>query len=242
MVHALRSGPRWSGRQGDRSVRVRGRRHGRLWHGRLRRGPPLPGVDPPDDRPRAGRRAWTATALTAYTGFDPTADSLHVGHLLQVCTLRRLQEAGHRPIAVAGGGTGFVGDPGGKSEERSLLTEEQLEANLAGIHGQLARFVEFGGAGGDGRGPAGQQRRLAEADGRCSPSCATWASTSPSTRWWPRTRSGPGCPGPTRASPTPSSATCCSRPTTSCSSSTTSAAPCRSAGATSGATSPWASS
>ena len=86
--------------------------------------------------------------MTGYTGFDPTADSLHVGHLLQVCTLRRLQEAGHRPIAVAGGGTGFVGDPGGKSEERSLLTEEQLEANLAGIHGQLAKFVEFGTASG----------------------------------------------------------------------------------------------
>jgi tyrosyl-tRNA synthetase len=88
--------------------------------------------------------------LTAYSGFDPTADSLHVGHLLQVCTLRRLQEAGHRPIALAGGGTGFVGDPGGKSEERSLLSEEQLAANLAGIHAQLARFVEFGGTGGAG--------------------------------------------------------------------------------------------
>ncbi|HEY4929172.1 MAG TPA: tyrosine--tRNA ligase [Acidimicrobiales bacterium] len=86
--------------------------------------------------------------MTGYTGFDPTADSLHVGHLLQVCTLRRLQQAGHRPIAVAGGGTGFVGDPGGKSEERSLLTEEQLQANLAGIHGQLAKFVEFGQVGG----------------------------------------------------------------------------------------------
>ena len=90
------------------------------------------------------------SVLTAYSGFDPTADSLHVGHLLQVCTLRRLQEAGHRPIAVAGGGTGFVGDPGGKSEERSLLTEEQLAANLAGIHAQLARFVEFGGGGASG--------------------------------------------------------------------------------------------
>jgi len=82
--------------------------------------------------------------MTGYSGFDPTADSLHVGHLLQVCTLRRLQEAGHRPIALAGGGTGFVGDPGGKSAERSQLTDEQLEANLAGIHRQLARFVEFG--------------------------------------------------------------------------------------------------
>jgi tyrosyl-tRNA synthetase len=85
--------------------------------------------------------------LTAYTGFDPTADSLHVGHLLQMCNLRRLQLAGHRPIAVAGGGTGFVGDPGGKSEERTLLTEEQLAANLVGIHGQLERFIEFGGDG-----------------------------------------------------------------------------------------------
>jgi tyrosyl-tRNA synthetase len=81
--------------------------------------------------------------LTAYTGFDPTADSLHVGHLLQMCTLRRLQEAGHRPIAVAGGGTGLIGDPGGKSEERSLLSEEVLEANLVGIRAQLARFVDF---------------------------------------------------------------------------------------------------
>jgi tyrosyl-tRNA synthetase len=89
--------------------------------------------------------------LTAYTGFDPTADSLHVGSLLQLCNLRRLQEAGHRPIAVAGGGTGFVGDPGGKSEERSLLTDDQLSANLAGIHAQLARFVEFdGGSAGSG--------------------------------------------------------------------------------------------
>ncbi len=86
--------------------------------------------------------------ITAYTGFDPTADSLHVGSLLQMCTLRRFQMAGHRPIALAGGGTGFVGDPGGKSEERSLLTEEQLESNLAGIQRQLARFVEFDRGGG----------------------------------------------------------------------------------------------
>jgi tyrosyl-tRNA synthetase len=85
-----------------------------------------------------------ADRLTAYAGFDPTADSLHVGHLLQVCALRRLQLAGHRPIAVAGGGTGFIGDPGGKSEERTLLSEEALRANLAGIHGQLTRFVDFG--------------------------------------------------------------------------------------------------
>jgi tyrosyl-tRNA synthetase len=81
--------------------------------------------------------------LTVYSGFDPTADSLHVGHLLQVCNLRRLQLAGHRPIALAGGGTGFIGDPGGKSEERSLLSEAALHANLDGIRGQLERFLDF---------------------------------------------------------------------------------------------------
>src|ERR1700689_3026605 len=64
--------------------------------------------------------------FTLYIGFDPTADSLHVGSLLQVLMLRRLQEAGHRPIALAGGGTGAIGDPGGKTEERALLTPEQL--------------------------------------------------------------------------------------------------------------------
>jgi tyrosyl-tRNA synthetase len=87
--------------------------------------------------------------LTAYSGFDPTADSLHVGNLLQLCTLRRLQEAGHRPMAVAGGGTGFIGDPGGRTEERSLLSEEQLAANLAGIRSQLGRFLDFGSDAGE---------------------------------------------------------------------------------------------
>jgi len=90
--------------------------------------------------------------LTVYSGFDPTADSLHVGHLLQVCTLRRLQLAGHRPIALAGGGTGFVGDPGGKSEERSLLSHQELLANLEGIRGQLERFLDFGDRA-EGAGP-----------------------------------------------------------------------------------------
>jgi tyrosyl-tRNA synthetase len=88
-----------------------------------------------------------AGPMTGYAGFDPSADSLTVGHLLQMCTLRRLQDAGHRPIAVAGGGTGFIGDPGGKSEERSLLTAEQLEANLEGIRSQLARFIDVGTVG-----------------------------------------------------------------------------------------------
>ena len=83
--------------------------------------------------------------LTAYIGFDPTADSLHVGNLLQICNLRRLQLAGHRPIALAGGGTGMVGDPGGRTSERSLLTPQVLEANLAAIRTQLGRFLDFEG-------------------------------------------------------------------------------------------------
>ncbi|MDP9072346.1 MAG: tyrosine--tRNA ligase [Actinomycetota bacterium] len=81
--------------------------------------------------------------LTVYVGFDPTASSLGLGNLLQLCTLRRLQQAGHRPVALAGGGTGMIGDPGGKSEERPLLDAEQLRANLAGIRSQLERFLDF---------------------------------------------------------------------------------------------------
>ena len=81
--------------------------------------------------------------LTVYIGFDPTADSLHVGHLLQVCNLRRMQEAGHRPIVLAGGGTGLIGDPGGKSEERNLLSPETLAANLDGLRTQLGRYLDF---------------------------------------------------------------------------------------------------
>jgi len=80
---------------------------------------------------------------TLYIGFDPTASSLHVGNLLQLCTLRRFQLAGHRPIALAGGGTGMIGDPGGRDEERQLLDDDQLAENLAGITAQLERFLDF---------------------------------------------------------------------------------------------------
>ncbi|HMK62211.1 MAG TPA: tyrosine--tRNA ligase, partial [Acidimicrobiales bacterium] len=90
--------------------------------------------------------AFQRGPLTAYIGFDPTNDSLQVGNLLQLCMLRRLQLAGHRPIFLAGGGTGMIGDPGGKSEERALLTEEQLQANLRGIQPQLERFVDMEGS------------------------------------------------------------------------------------------------
>jgi tyrosyl-tRNA synthetase len=85
-------------------------------------------------------------SVTTYIGFDPTADSLHVGSLLPVLALMRLQRAGHDPIAVMGGGTGMIGDPSGKSAERNLLNVEQLEANLAGQKKQLERFLDFSGA------------------------------------------------------------------------------------------------
>src|SRR5262249_7177915 len=81
--------------------------------------------------------------VTAYVGFDPTASSLHVGSLLPVMALRRLQRYGHRPIAVVGGGTGMIGDPRGKSQERVLLSADQIEANLAGIKMQLSAFIDF---------------------------------------------------------------------------------------------------
>lgn len=82
-------------------------------------------------------------AVTGYVGFDPTASSLHVGSLLPVLALARLQRAGHRPIGVVGGGTGMIGDPSGKSQERQLLGREQVEENVAGIRAQLERFLDF---------------------------------------------------------------------------------------------------
>ena len=82
--------------------------------------------------------------LTGYIGFDPSASSLHVGSLLPVMGLARLQKFGHTPIAIAGGGTGLIGDPSGKTRERQLLTAEQVDENLAGIKEQLSRFLDFG--------------------------------------------------------------------------------------------------
>ncbi|MDK2908833.1 MAG: tyrosyl-tRNA synthetase [Bacteroidales bacterium] len=82
-----------------------------------------------------------------YIGFDPTADSLHIGHLVQIMTLVHFQRCGHIPIALVGGATGMVGDPSGKSEERNLLSREQLEHNLAGIKKQLEKFIDFDAAG-----------------------------------------------------------------------------------------------
>lgn len=91
-----------------------------------------------------GLGKWLAEKPRAvYAGFDPTADSLHVGSLLGLIVLRRFQQAGHRPIAVVGGATGMIGDPSGKSAERNLLTKEQLAANVEGIATQMRRFLDF---------------------------------------------------------------------------------------------------
>jgi tyrosyl-tRNA synthetase len=89
------------------------------------------------------RDALATGRVTGYIGFDPTADSLHVGSLLPIMALARFQRAGHAPIAIVGGGTGLIGDPSGKTQERQLLTSEQVEKNVAGIRQQLARFLEF---------------------------------------------------------------------------------------------------
>ncbi len=80
---------------------------------------------------------------TTYIGFDPTADSLHIGSLVPILLLVHLQKAGHKPIALVGGATGMVGDPSGKSEERNLLSEEQLELNIRGVKAQLEKFLDF---------------------------------------------------------------------------------------------------
>ncbi|WP_291800853.1 tyrosine--tRNA ligase [Lutibacter sp.] len=80
---------------------------------------------------------------TGYIGFDPTADSLHIGSLVPIIILMHFQKAGHNPVALVGGATGMVGDPSGKSDERNLLDEETLNKNIAGVKGQLARFLDF---------------------------------------------------------------------------------------------------
>jgi tyrosyl-tRNA synthetase len=89
--------------------------------------------------------------ITLYAGFDPTGDSLHVGHLVPQLTLRRFQLAGHHSITLAGGATGMIGDPGGKSAERNLLSSEQLTHNLSRIKAQLERLLDFDAPGNPAR-------------------------------------------------------------------------------------------
>jgi tyrosyl-tRNA synthetase (EC 6.1.1.1) len=83
--------------------------------------------------------------VTGYIGFDPTADSLHIGSMVQIILLMHLQRAGHRPIALVGGATGMIGDPSGKSAERNLLTQEILDKNIAGVRRVISRFIDFDG-------------------------------------------------------------------------------------------------
>lgn len=89
---------------------------------------------------------WLNQPRTVYCGFDPTAESLHVGSLLPLLMLRRFQKAGHRPVALVGGATGMIGDPSGKSQERNLLDLETLHRNIAGMERQMRRFLDFDSA------------------------------------------------------------------------------------------------
>jgi tyrosyl-tRNA synthetase len=97
-------------------------------------------LDALDAKARAGR-------ITGYIGFDATADSLHIGSLVQIMTLRRMQQTGHRPIVLMGGGTTKIGDPSGRDESRQLLTDADIDRNIAGIRRIFDRFLTFGGDG-----------------------------------------------------------------------------------------------
>jgi tyrosyl-tRNA synthetase len=93
---------------------------------------------------RPGTKEQFAKEMTsAYVGIDPTADSLHIGHLVGIMMLRHLQRAGHRPIILLGGATGMIGDPSGKSLERNLLDAQTLKHNQASIKQQLSHFLDF---------------------------------------------------------------------------------------------------
>src|SRR5690242_4715741 len=98
---------------------------------------------------------------TVYVGFDPTADSLHLGSLIPVMALAHAQRHGHRPLVLVGGGTGLIGDPSGKASERTLLTREKAEENAQAIRNQLSRFFEFSFA-------EGRALMLNNADWLCS--------------------------------------------------------------------------
>src|SRR5215813_6664088 len=93
--------------------------------------------------PQALAKRISEGPLVLYAGFDPTADSLHIGNLVPLLGLRRFQMQGHRPIALAGGATGSIGDPSGKTQERQLLTKETLDANIAKVKAQLQRLLDF---------------------------------------------------------------------------------------------------
>lgn len=98
--------------------------------------------------PHGLRRAFAESVVTAYVGFDPTAPSLHVGHMLGMMMLATIQRFGHRPIALGGGGTALVGDPSGKTAARAIVSEDEIRANLARILPQFARYLDFAGNSG----------------------------------------------------------------------------------------------
>jgi len=89
------------------------------------------------------RKALEEESVTFYIGFDPTADSLHVGHFIAMMFMAHMQKAGHKPIALVGGGTAMIGDPSGKTDMRSMLTREDIERNIVGIKKQMERFIDF---------------------------------------------------------------------------------------------------
>ncbi|MFH5834660.1 tyrosine--tRNA ligase [Proteiniclasticum sp. C24MP] len=89
------------------------------------------------------RKALEEERVTFYIGFDPTADSLHVGHFIAMMFMSHMQKAGHKPIALVGGGTAMIGDPSGKTDMRSMLTREDIERNIVGIRKQMERFIDF---------------------------------------------------------------------------------------------------
>src|SRR5687768_17239468 len=109
------------------------------------------------DANEGARDGLSRAPVSGYARVGPTAASLHVGHMLPILSLARFQRSGHPPIALVGGGTGLIGDPSFKAAERALLTIDQVDANVAGIREQLARFLDFGSG-------AAQARLLNNAD------------------------------------------------------------------------------
>ena len=115
--------------------------------------------------------------VKAYVGFDPTADSLHIGNLVPIMLLVHWQRAGHTPVALVGGATGMVGDPSGKTAERQFLDIDVLEHNLACQKAQLEKFLDFEGD----NAARWSTTTIGSKTSPSSTSSATWASTSPST-------------------------------------------------------------
>ena len=200
-------------------------------------GPCLSRPDPPGDRPRSARAESTSPGSPSTPASTRRPTACTWASLLQLCLLRRFQEAGHRPISLAGGGTGMIGDPGGKTEERNCSRPRSSTATWrASARSWASSWISAPSR-------ANAALLLNNADWLGAPHDHRLpreirASTSPSTPWWPRSRSRPASSDPSRGSRSPSSATCCCRPTTSCTCIRSTAAISRSGGATSGATSP----